>query len=212
MDDRVLRVWRDYYKWYFGEGRGKNESTTWKSSVVQKNFPIANGWGFSPPDATSWDTNFFDSLDVYVFYGKKFTLVRMYNPKITSMSFDALETESNQLASADMTIKHEGFEYLQVAAPITSKQITLFNLNGGDYYEPVDLFGGVNAFLLDLNDNLEQSIDGLLNNVAANVPFVGQVLAGLGASVIRGSNVTGFIPNAAQSIASNSSLRRWGSF
>jgi len=211
VDDRVLKVWRDYYKWYFGDGRGKNAATTWKSSVVQNRFPIANGWGFSPPDTTSWDTNFFDSLDVYVFYGKKYTMVRMYNPKITSINFDSMESDSSALANVDMTIKHEGFEYMEVAAPITNKQIILFNLNSGDYYEPSDLFGGVNAFLLDLNDNLESSIDGLLNNVARNVPFVGEALAGLGSNVIRGSNATGFLPRVAQNLSS-SSLTRWGVF
>lgn len=211
VDDRVLKVWRDYHKWYFGEGRGKNASTTWKSSVITSQMPVSNGWGFSPPDVMAWDTNFFDSLDIYTFYGKKYTQVRFYNPKITTINFDPLDTSSSELANVEFTIKHEGFEYMEVAAPLGTKQITLFNLNAGDYYEPEDLFGGVNSFLLDLNDNLESSIDNLLGGLARNVPFVGQALAGLASNAIVGSGVTGFAGRAAQSLATTS-LGRWGNF
>lgn len=211
VDDRVLRVWRDYHKWYFGDGRGKNASTTWKTSVIRNEFPVSNGWGFSPPDTMAWDTNFFDYLDVYTFYGRKFTQVRFFNPKITSISFDAMDSSSSELSKVDMSIKHEGFEYMEVAAPMGSKHITQFNLNGGDYYEPEDLFGGVNAFLLDLNDSLESSIDSLLGGISRNVPFVGQALAGLASNTIVGSGVTGFLPRVAQSLATTN-LGRWGNF
>lgn len=211
VDDRVLRVWRDYHKWYFGDGRGKNASTTWRSSVITSEMPLANGWGFSPPDTTLWDTQFFDYLDVYTFYGRKFTQVRFFNPKITSISFDAMDSSSSEMSAVDMSIKHEGFEYMEVAAPMGSKQITQFNLNSGDYYEPEDLFGGVNAFLLDLNDNLESSIDSLLGGIARNVPFVGQALAGFASNTIVGSGVTGIVGRTAQRLAT-SSLGRWGNF
>jgi hypothetical protein len=211
VDDRVLRVWRDYHVWYFGDGRGKNPSTTWRSSVISRDMPVSNGWGFSPPDSTPWDTQFFDSLDIYTFYGRKYTQVRFFNPKITSISFDAMDSSSSEMSSVDMTIKHEGFEYVNVAAPLGSKHITMFNLNSGDYYEPQDLFGGVNAFLLDLNDNLESSIDSLLGGIARNVPFVGQALAGAASNAIVGSGVTGFTQNLAQGLATTS-LGRWGNF
>lgn len=212
VDDRVLRVWRDYYKWYFGEGRGKNPATTWKSSVIvpRQNMPVSNGWGFSPPNTVDSDTNFFDTLDIYVFYGKKFTQMRIYNPKIASIGFDQLDSSSSELSSVEMSIDHEGFEYYEVAAPIERTQIELFNLNAGDYYEPADAFGGVNAFLMDLNDNLENSIDQLLGGVR-NIPFVGGVLAGLGSNAIRASGVTGFLPRITRGLSS-SSLSRWGNF
>ena len=109
-----------------------------------------------------------------------------------------------------MSIDHEGYEYANVAAPISEKEVELFDLNGGDYYEPADAFGGVNAFLMDLNDNLENSLDSLLGNVR-NIPFVGGVLAGLGGNVIRASGVTGLVPRLTRGLAS-SSLGRWGNF
>lgn len=222
VDDRVLRVWRDYYKWYFGEGRGRNPALTWESNVIveRESMPLANGWGFSPPRGGASDTvierslnahtNFFDSLDIYTFYGKKYTQTRIYNPKIANIQFDALESASSDLSTVEMSIDHEGYEYLNVAAPIEGKQIELFNLNAGDYFEPEDAFGGVNAFLMDLNDNLENSIDSLLGQ-ARNIPFVGGVLAGLGSTAVRASGVTGFIPRVASGLSS-SSLRRWGNF
>ena len=214
VDDRVLRVWRDYYKWYFGEGRAKQQASTWNSSVVvsREAMPLGNGWGFSPPDTARLDqhTNFFDSLDIYTFYGKKYTQIRIYNPKIANINFDALESASSDLATVEMSIDHEGYEYANVAAPISAKEVELFDLNGGDYYEPADAFGGVNAFLMDLNDNLENSLDSLLGNVR-NIPFVGGVLAGLGGNVIRASGVTGLVPRLTRGLAS-SSLGRWGNF
>jgi hypothetical protein len=210
VDDRVLRVWRDYHKWYFGEGRGKNAATTWKSSVISAEMPTSNGWGFSPPNTMQWDTNFFDSLDIYTFYGRKYTQVRIYNPKISSLTFDGMSTSSSEFSAVELTVKHEGFEYVDVAQPLTEKQITLFNLNGGDYFEPSDAFGGVNSFLMDLNDSIESSIDSLLGSVSS-IPFVGGVLAGLGSNAVRASGVTGIPARLARGLAS-SSLSRWGRF
>lgn len=212
VDDRVLKVWRDYHRWYFGDGRPKNKQATWNTGVIRgrEDFPVSNGWGFSPSAGRGQDTNFFDKLDIYTFYGKKYTQITFYNPKIESITFDAMETASSDLATIDMGIKHEGFAYTQVAAPITNREITLFGLNLGDYYEPTDAFGGVNSFLLDLNDQLESSLDSLLGGVS-QIPFVGGVLAGLGSNAIRASGVTGFLPRVARGLGSTS-LSRWGRF
>lgn len=212
VDDRVLKIWRDYHKWYFGEGRTKKSANTWKTSVIQprESMNMSTGWGFSPNAGVTWDTNFFDTLDIYTFYGKKYTQVTFYNPKIETITFDGLDYASTDLASVDMSIKHEGFAYTQVAAPVTAKQVELFGLSLGDYYEPADAFGGVNSFLLDLNDNIEQSVDSLLGGVS-NIPFVGGVLAGLGSNAIRASGVGGFPTRIAQGLSS-SSLNRWGRF
>lgn len=212
VDDRVLKVWRDYHQWYFGDGRKKTASTSWKTSVIRsrEDFPITNGWGFSPPNVMSWDTNFFDTLDVYTFYGKKFTQVTFYNPKIDSISFDNVSYSSSELSTVEMSIKHEGFAYTNVAAPVGKKQVQLFGLNLGDYFEPSDAFGGVNSFLLDLNDNIESAVDSLLGNVSS-IPFVGGVLAGLGSNAIRASGVGGLPTRAARALSS-SSLSRWGRF
>lgn len=212
VDDRVLRVWRDYHKWYFGDGRPKNP-TDWKSGVIRgrEDFPITNGWGFSPQGGANGNNSFFDTLDVYTFYGKKYTQVTFWNPKIESITFDAMDASAtSELAIVDMTIKHEGFAYTQVAAPVGNKEIELFGLNIGDYFEPADAFGGVNSFLLDLNDQLENTLDSLLGSVS-QIPFVGGVLAGLGSNAIRASGVTGFLPRAARAV-SGTTLSRWGSF
>lgn len=211
VDDRVLKIWRDYYLWYFGQGRPKKAAASWRTPVIQsrEDFSVGNGWGFAPPGG-SWDTQFFESMDIYTFYGKKYTSLRMYNPKITNIAFDSMETESSALATAEMTIKHEGYEYTAVSQPMGSKQIELFNLNGGDYFEPEDSFGGVNSFLLDLNDSFESTLDGILGSVRS-IPFVGGVLAGLGSNAIRASGVTGFLPRIAGGLASTT-LGRWGNF
>lgn len=212
VDDRVLRVWRDYHKWYFGDGRPKNPATTWKSGVIRgrENFPVTNGWGFSPQGGANGNTNFFDTLDVYTFYGKKFTQVTFYNPKIESITFDSMDVSSSEFATVDMSIKHEGFAFTQVAAPVGAREVELFGLNIGDYFEPADAFGGVNSFLLELNDNIEGAVDSLLGSVSS-IPFVGGVLAGLGSNSIRASGVTGFLPRAARAI-SGTTLSRWGTF
>jgi hypothetical protein len=213
VDDRVLRVWRDYHKWYFGDGRPKNAATTWRSSVIRarEDFPVSNGWGFAPSAGVNGNTNFFDTLDVYTFYGKKYTQVTFYNPKIESITFDAMDASAtSELSTVEMSIKHEGFAFTQVAAPVTSREVQLFGLNLGDYFEPADAFGGVNAFLLDLNDQIESTLDNLLGGVS-QIPFVGGVLAGLGSNAIRASGVTGILPRAARTV-SGTTLSRWGTF
>jgi hypothetical protein len=213
VDDRVLKVWRDYHKWYFGDGRPKSAAVSWKTGVINNrtDFPVGNGWGFSPQGGANGNNSFFDTLDVYTFYGKKFTQVTFYNPKIESITFDAMDSSAiSELASIDMGIKHEGFVYTQVAAPVSAKEVQLFGLDIGDYYEPSDAFGGVNSFLLDLNDNIESTVDSLLGGVS-QIPFVGGVLAGLGSNAIRASGVTGFLPRVARALG-GTTLSRWGSF
>jgi hypothetical protein len=214
VDDRVLRVWRDYYNWYFGDGRIRPNTTSgnavaWRSSVIEKEFSIGSGWGFSPQPGP--DTNFFESLDIYTFYGGKYTKMRVYNPKISSLDFDTLETESSGLNTIQMSIKHEGVAFEEVAFKLSPELISKFNLNGGDYYEPADMFGGVNTFLLELDDSIQNALDGLLNNVASNIPFVGQVLSSLGSRTIQASGITGIGASVAQRLGA-SSLARWGKF
>jgi hypothetical protein len=211
VDDRVLRVWNQYYQWYFGEGRNAGKkSTAWKSSVISNSFDISSGWGFSPPNATDSDTGFFESLDIYVFYGKFFTQTRVFNPKITMMEFENLDSESSALSNATMTVAHEGMEYRQVGGRIGPTEISLFGLNQGDYFEPSDLFGGVNAFLLGVSDEIQENIDNLLNNVSS-IPFVGSALAGAGANLIKASGIAGFPTKIATQLSSGG-LARFGRF
>lgn len=212
VDDRVLRVWRDYYQWYFGDGRPKQPAMSWKTPVIQdkNDFSIGNGWGFSPRSGHGYDTNFFDSLDIYTFYGKKYTQLTIYNPKISGITWDSLDTKESELLKVEMTIQHEGYAYTAVAQPLDAALITKFNLNAGDYYEPSDLFGGVNVFLQDLNDSFEEALDGILGTTR-NIPFVGQVLSGLGSSAIRASGVGGFLPKITTGLATTT-LGRWGKF
>ena len=217
VDDRVLRVWQGYYKWYFADGRPKS-NTEWSRSILDTPLPFTNGYGFSPPnDPTVFksmgnNTNFFESLDIYTFYGKMFTKHRVWNPKITSIEFDSMDTESSAFSAANMTIKYEGVTYEAIAKPITSKEITLFNLDAGDYYEPADLFGGFNSVLMGISDDIQEAVDGLLNNVSRNVPFIGQALAGVGSKLITASGIASFPTRIAQKLSTNSLLSKWGKF
>jgi hypothetical protein len=209
VDDRVLRVWRDYYEWYFGDGRRTpNASARWTTPVNEPRtqFIDRSNWGFAPKG----DGNIFDRLEIYMFYGKKYTQLTIYNPKISRMEWDSLSQDNGTLLTATMTIQHEGYSYTAVAQPLTNSLINQFNLNSGDYFEPEDLFGGVNTFLMDLNDSFQDAVDSILGNTR-NIPFVGQVLSGLGSDAIRASGVGGIIPRVASGLASTS-LNRWGNF
>lgn len=219
VDDRVLRVWQQYYQWYFGDGRGaiggsgistkSSRETAWKSSVVERDFSISNGWGFSPPESTN-NTNFFDSMDVYTFYGKYFTQVRMYNPKIVTMDWEGLDSETSTFLTCSMKIEHEGFEYLNIGQRIGESQVTQFGLNQGDYFEPSDLFGGLNSELLAVQDQLQGGIDNLLGNISS-IPFVGGALASAGGQLIKSTGITGIIPKISSNLAS-SGLAKFGKF
>lgn len=209
VDDRVLRVWRDYYKWYFGEGRDKGAA--WDTSTIENEFSLGNGWGFSPPDSMPWNTNFFESLDIYVFYGRRYTQHRVYNPKIASIDFESLESEATSLSSGTMNVKHEGVEYVAVGEPLTENLVELFNLNGGDYWDPLDQSGSSNVFLSSNNKGLDSAINSLLGNVSSNLPAVGQVLSNMGSRLVSGSSSAG-LPIGGTNFLGNSSLGRWGSF
>ena len=89
--------------------------------------------------------------------------------------------------------------------------MTLFGLDRGDYYEPTDLFGGVNTFLMGISDDIQSGIDNLLNNVSSNIPFVGQALAAAGSKIISGTGIAGFPTTIAQKLGS-SNLNIFGKF
>lgn len=214
VDDRVLRVWRDYYQWFFGDGRSKGQGTTvpqaWNGPVITKDMPLNNGWGFCPPNTDPYKTNFFDTLDVYTFYGKKYTQMRMYNPKIVNIEFEQMDTESSALATATMTIRHEGVEFVNIAQLLDSEHISMFNLNAGDYYEPTDLFGGLNTFLLDINNSIQGTVDSMLSGLSS-IPYVGQALAGASSRLVSAINITGIGKNTAQNLSA-SVLGKFGAF
>ena len=126
------------------------------------------------------------------------------------MDWDGMDSESSNLTTCTMSIEHEGFEYVAVGQKISQSQINQFGLNQGDYFEPSDLFGGLNSSLLGVQDTLQGGIDNLLNNLSG-IPFVGGALAGAGGQLIKSTGVSGIIPKITGNLSS-SGLSRFGSF
>ena len=189
-DDRVLRFWQTYYQWYFGDGRLK-PNVAWNRPTVEGQFTLLNGWGFSPSNATPYYTDFFDSLDIYTIYGKLYTQIRVWNPKINSIDFDGMDRQSSDFSNITMSIEHEGVNYVNSAQPLTQSLITQFGLDQGGYFEPT-LNESASVYVASPNTGLLSAIDGLLSNVvSAGIGAIGSVIGGAGNNILSS---TGFAP------------------
>ena len=107
VDNKPLDMWRQYFTYYFGDGRQKTPYTMGQSPVAG-NFNDDTGWGLRP---LTEEVNFFTRLDVYAIFGKRYTRVSYLNPKISSINFGSYQNDTEQLADMTMSITYETINY-----------------------------------------------------------------------------------------------------
>lgn len=107
VDNKPLDMWRQYFTYYFGDGRQKTPWTMGQSTVSDK-FSDGTGWGLRP---LTEEVNFFTSLDVYAIFGRRYTRVRYLNPKITNVNFNSYQSDGEQLNDISMQIAYETINY-----------------------------------------------------------------------------------------------------
>lgn len=164
-DDRPLELWTRYFTYYFGDSRPINPDTpgkspaTYKKSVVGREFDVPNstGWGLNPEYE---DYAFFDRIELYAIFGKRYSQVNYINPKITSIDWQNFASDSSEPAEMNMTLKYEALEYVgnkpidsatmskfgfdfEAATPVRGAAEPVDNL---DYWNPnMDFYGIINS-------------------------------------------------------------------
>jgi hypothetical protein len=96
VDDIPLRMWRDYFTYYFGDSRAKANGVYRQNILGEHDID----WGFNPKGEP---INFFESVELYAIFGKTYTQINYINPKIKSIDWSNYETSSNDLGEVTNT-------------------------------------------------------------------------------------------------------------
>ena len=125
VDDIPLKMWRDYFTYYFGDSRTKS-SGIYGQSVTADSFGYDTGWGFNPK-ANAY--NFFDRVELYALFGKRYTQINYINPKIISVDWSGYDSSSSDLGDVSMTLRYEAVEYPAMGQKMRSTDLTKFGFN-----------------------------------------------------------------------------------
>ena len=177
VDNKPLDMWRQYFTYYFGDGRQKTPLTMGQSTVADK-FSDGTGWGLRP---LTEEVNFFTSLDVYAIFGRRYTRVRYLNPKITSVNFNSYQSDSDQLTDISMQIAYETINY-DPSEDITPTIAAQFGFDVGPptVNPDVGTSGVIQNSLIGIADNLlsqfiagQQSPGSILGTAASAIANFG---------------------------------------
>ncbi len=92
ITDKVLRFWKDYYSFYYGDVR-QGTSDSWRDDIVATGFDegIGQGWGYKGADKApnANGMHFLQNIQLVQFYGGRKTTMTFVHPKISSFDHDA---------------------------------------------------------------------------------------------------------------------------
>lgn len=115
--NKVMEFWREYYAYYYGEGRRQNPSD-WNNDQTLERFndPFGHGWGyrgdFGYGLTGSSETHFIDRINLFTMYGGYYTSVTYINPKITLFDHDNNDYEEGREGiGIRMSFDYEGVVY-----------------------------------------------------------------------------------------------------
>ena len=102
-------LWKNYYKYYYQDS---NYGDNMNQVAYQNNkFGLTDyAYGLS----NYQDTNFFDSISIFVLHQQKFTEMTLSNPLITSWEHDKLDqSQGNNILANKMSVAYEDVIYRQ---------------------------------------------------------------------------------------------------
>lgn len=125
VDNAPLRLWKDYFTYYFGDSRA-NKSSLMNETTVGPEFTDGTGWGLRP---IAEDISFFAKIELYSIYGGYYTQLNYLNPKMTNIDWTQYDSSSSDPDEVSMTFKYEAIEYLADEKPITESVLDTLGFN-----------------------------------------------------------------------------------
>lgn len=107
VDNKVLKLWREYFTYYFADSRTKS-STDMSSGTVDPTFTDSSGWGLRP---IGEDTSFFSRIELYSLFGTQYTQTTYLNPRITAVDWEQNDSTSADPEEVSITFRYEAIEY-----------------------------------------------------------------------------------------------------
>ena len=112
--DITTNLWKNYYKFYFMDGRYGSNKEHPKEYIDTKYGETDYRYGFRTDRTSLTDDPFFDSIDVYVLHQQQFTQITLINPKVVSWEHDSVnQDEGSKIMSSKMTLAYEDVVYKQ---------------------------------------------------------------------------------------------------
>ena len=132
VSDKVLEFWRDYFGYYYADGR-KTDRSTWSQDIT--NGIIFDRTVAGEPDGydarfgltadsdrfnnIADSVHFIQRLDLYTIYGGRYTTISFINPKITNFDHDANDySDGTEGSGITMMLEYEGIVYNLTPTPI----------------------------------------------------------------------------------------------
>lgn len=138
VSDHVIQFWKDYYEYYYGDAR-KTNSDAWREDIVKNQFDdtTGTGWGYIGEFAggNANNKNFLERIELYQFYGQKFTLISFVHPKISVFDHDANDyADGREGQGIRITFDYEGVIYNLTKQDITDERAETFNFSN-EYFD-----------------------------------------------------------------------------
>lgn len=163
-DDVTLNLWKNYYIYYFGDGRyNTNEKQlSYNSNVTDPAFLDALNWGLSPDKE---NTYFFQRVELYAIFGHLYTQINIVNPKISKVDWQNFDYNSSDPSEMSISLNFEAIEYLP-SKYISSTEAAMFGFDIEKSFDPNGTTG-VNSQAQDIakpSAGAKDIIAGILNN------------------------------------------------
>lgn len=162
-DDRPLKLWFNYFTYYFGDSRPKPSAETYNQQVIADKFDYSTGWGLRPLGER---LNFFDRVELYAIFGGRYTQINYINPKIVSVDWQNYETSASDPSEFSMTMRYEAIEYKAFGKMLTTSDEERFGFDIEPPLEPEGVLYPVDSIeawapSLDIYSLLGEMISGL---------------------------------------------------
>jgi hypothetical protein len=227
VDGAAAKMIDDYNRFHFGDfsnmlpnDNSDTHNALWANNSIDGN--DMTYWGYrlknplnelysSGPTNRNFPTNdyFFDEINIYEFYGQKFTMYSLMNPKIESVNFDATDSASADAQEISITVNPEGVLFRYIDAPLEYSTLAPLILPGPGFstrnFPIADM---------DFNDFVQGLVGqvggGLLNNLTDGLygTFGTSLMGNLGYLGSTAATIasTGALGSAAASLASPQNL------
>lgn len=144
-DDKVLRFFKKYFQFYFGEINNTSVGS-WAYDITREGMldNEGNGWGYSlSSNPAPRDSYWISHMELYHFFGGRYTKINFVHPKIESFDHDSNDYENGATGTEiTMVLKYEGIIYAEGfdSGPIkiTSGIAEKFGLDQGSTLETLN--------------------------------------------------------------------------
>lgn len=138
IDNRALRMFDDYFRFYFGDPRNQNDED-WFYDVTLDEFKNPGQWGFTPPHGEPNQTYFFSKIEVFQLYGGLYDQFDLIHPKISSFDPDELDYANGDTSNeVQIQLEYEGIIQRGFGMELNDDLVKEMGFDLSGYYETGD--------------------------------------------------------------------------